>query len=70
MVSEPVCRGSSSSFALIVPLNPVRWFVFIAGSAIASDMPEFGDKIQTPFDNLVVAKEFLETYKSDVQWRD
>jgi hypothetical protein len=39
---------------------------------MASDMPEFGDKnkIQTPFHNLVGAKEFLETSKSDVQWRD
>jgi hypothetical protein len=55
---------------LILPLNPVRWPAFIAGSAMTSDMPEFGDKIQTPFHNLVVAKEFLETSKSDVQWRD
>ena len=37
---------------------------------MASDMPEFGDKIQTPFNNLIVAKEYLETSKSDVQWRD
>jgi len=51
----------------LVPLNPRRWPAFVAGSAAASDMPEFGDKIQTPFNNLVVAKEYLETSKSDVQ---
>jgi len=25
---------------------------------MSSDMPEFGDKIKTPFENLVVAKEY------------
>ena len=54
----------------LVPLNPRRWPAFVAVSAAASDMPEFGDKIQTPFNNLIVAKEYLETYKSDIQWRD
>ena len=54
----------------LVPLNPRRWPAFAAGSAMGSDMPEFGDKIQTPLDNLVVAKEYLETPLSDVQWRD
>jgi hypothetical protein len=37
---------------------------------MASEMPKFGDKIQTPLSNLIVAKEYLETSKSDVQWRD
>ena len=37
---------------------------------MSSDMPELGDKLQTPFNNLVVAKEYLETSKSDLQWRD
>lgn len=54
----------------LVPLNPRRWPAFAAGSAMASDIPEFGDKIQTPLNNLIVAKEYLETSKSDVQWRD
>jgi len=54
----------------LVPLNPHRWPAFAAGSAMASEMPEFGDKIQTPLNNLVVAKEYLETSKSDEQWRD
>lgn len=31
----------------------------------ASEMEEFGDKIKTPFSNLI-----LETSKSDIQWRD
>ncbi len=33
-------------------------------------MPEFVDKVQTPVNNLIVAKEYLETSKSDLQWRD
>jgi hypothetical protein len=37
---------------------------------MASDMPDIGDKIKTPLDNLLVAKEYLETAQSDVQWRD
>jgi len=54
----------------LVPINPSRWPDFTAGSAFASDMPEIGDKIQTPLDNLRVAKEYLETSQSDIQWRD
>jgi hypothetical protein len=47
-----------------------RLLLLAAPRTLASDMPEFGDKIQTPFNNLMVAKEFLETSKSDIQWRD
>ena len=54
----------------LVPINPGRWPAYLAGSAMASDMPEFGDKISTPFTNLLTAKEYLETSQSDVQWRD
>ena len=54
----------------LVPFNPHRWPAFIAGSAMANDMPEFGDKIQTLFNNLIVAKEYLETSLCDVQYRD
>ena len=54
----------------LVPLNPQRWPSYLAGSAAASDMPEFGDKVATPFTNLLTAKEYLETSQSDVQWRD
>ena len=54
----------------LVPINPTKWPSFVAGSAMASNMPELGDKLQTPLNNLVVAKEFLETSKSDIQWRD
>jgi len=43
----------------LVPVNPRRWSSFGAGSAISSDMPEFGDKLKTPFENLRVAKEYL-----------
>jgi hypothetical protein len=32
----------------LIPLNPRRWPAFAAGSAMASDMPEAIDKIQTP----------------------
>lgn len=53
----------------LIPINPRRWPAFNAGSAMASDMPDIGDKIKTPFDNLLVAKEYLETSQSDIQWR-
>lgn len=54
----------------LVPINPHRWPTFVAGSALANDMPDIGDKIKTPLDNLLVAKEYLETSQSDIQWRD
>ena len=54
----------------LVPINPLRWPSYTAGSALSSDMPELGDKIKTPLENLLVAKEYLETSQSDVQWRD
>ena len=59
----------------LIPINPIRWPAYITGSAMASDMPEFGDKLQTSFINLVfinlvVVKEYLETSKSDIQlWK-
>lgn len=48
-------------FILRLILNLLRWPAFIAGSASASDILEFSDKIETPFKNLLVAKEYLET---------
>ena len=54
----------------LIPLNPRHWSAYWAGSAMSNEMPEFGDKIQTPFVNLQVAKEYLESSKSDIQWRD
>ena len=53
----------------LIPINPAKWPAFAAGSVMASDMPEFGDKVTTPFNNLLVTKEYLETSKSDMQWR-
>ena len=53
-----------------MPINPGRWPAFTAGSSMSSDMPDFTDKIKTPLDNLLVAKEYLETAQSDIQWRD
>ena len=54
----------------LVPVNPIRWPASITGSAMASNMPELGDKLKTPFNNLIVATEYLGTSKSDLQWRD
>lgn len=54
----------------LIPLNPRRWPAYLAGIAMASDMLEFGDKVATPFTNLITAKGYLETSQSDVQWRD
>ncbi len=64
-------KRSSSMFAeALVPINPRRWPAFTAGSSMSSDMPDIKDKLQTPLDNLRVAKEYLETAQSDIQWRD
>ena len=64
-------KRSSSIFAeALVPINPRRWPAFTAGSSMSSDMPDIKDKLQTPLDNLRVAKEYLETAQSDTQWRD
>ena len=62
--------GSSFFAKALVPLNPYTWGSYGARSASASDMPEIDDKLKTPFANLQVAKEYLETAQSDVQWRD
>ena len=62
---------SSGLFAeALVSLNPYKWPPYIARSVSVSDMPEIEDKLKTPFSNLQVAKEYLETAQSDVQWRD
>lgn len=50
--------------------DPCQWAAFTAGSAMASDMRNISDKLQTPLDNLRVAKEYLETFQSDTQWRE
>lgn len=64
-------KRSSSGFAeALAPINPCRWPHFAAGSIAGSDMQDLTDKLQTPFENLRVAKEYLETSQSDVQWRD
>jgi len=54
----------------LIPVNPQRWLGYLAGSISTSEMTEFNDKVTTPFNNLLVAKEYLETSQSDVQWRD
>jgi hypothetical protein len=36
---------------------------------MASDMQDISDKLQTPFNNLLVAKEYIETAQSYLQWR-
>ena len=75
-VEEPKLSSYSSQSssiyaeaAALVPINPRRWPAFTAGSAANSEMPQLGDKLTTPLDNLVVTKEYLETAQSDLQWR-
>ena len=46
-----------------MPVNPRRWPAFTAGSSVASDMIDIKDKLQTPLDNLRVAKEYIYIYK-------
>jgi len=68
-ISRPASIYAEAAASAIVPYNPRRWPAFVAGSAMANDMPDIGDRIKTPLDNLQVAKEYLETAQSDVQWR-
>lgn len=75
-------KGGSFLFVngALAPLNPHRWPAYVAGSAMSaqtgqpgkSDMATqltFEQKLKTPLDNLNVMKEYLETAKSDSQWR-
>ena len=54
----------------LVPVNPVRWPSYVAGSFFSSDMPELGDKLKPPLENLQVTTEYLGTPYSDIRWRD
>lgn len=73
MINQDSLSTRDSSFfpgaEALIPLNPGRWPAFDAGSAVASESQEIVDKILNPLDNLRVASEYLETSKSDVQWR-
>ena len=63
-------KRSSYIFAeALAPLNPHRWPAFAAGSSMASNMGDPKDKLDTPLANLLTTKEYLETSKSDAQWR-
>jgi len=62
-------RGSSIFAEALAPLNPHRWPAFAAGSSMASNMGDPKDKVDTPLANLLTTKEYLETSKSDAQWR-
>ena len=53
----------------LVPVNPGHWPAYTAGSAAGSDMPDWGDKLKNPLDNLVAMGEYLDTAQSDLQWR-
>lgn len=54
----------------LVPLNPKRWPAFIAGSfAEGSKIPNFGDRLSTPADNLQVAGEYLESSRSSEEYK-
>ena len=44
--------------------------IFVLQYTLSTDMPQLGDKIKTPLENLLVAKEYLETSQSDLQWHD
>lgn len=64
-------KRSPSIFAeALAPVNPHRWPAYSAGSSMASNMAEPNDKLDTPLANLLTMREYLETSKSDAQWRD
>ena len=55
----------------LVPIYPGHWPAFSVGSAITTESPaDLSDRLKRSFDNLVVAKEYLETSQSDIQWLD
>ena len=54
----------------LIPLNPHRWGPYWLGSTMASDMPDWKDKVSTPVSNLKVVNEYLESSLSDIQYRD
>jgi len=54
----------------LVLLNPKRLVLSIAGRAATSEMGDFNNKLATSFMNMAIVKEYFETSKSDVQWRD
>lgn len=63
--------SSSSIFAeALVPINPIRWPAYAAGSILTTEDPDFMDKLKRPFNNLEVMKEYIDSPKSDVQYRD
>lgn len=67
---KPSAKRSSSIFAeALAPLNPHRWPAFTAGSSMASNMADPKDKLDTSLANLLTTREYLETSKSDPQWR-
>lgn len=59
-------RSYSIFVDALATITPRRWPAFTAGSSMASDILEIKDKLQTPLDNLGVAKEYLETSQSDL----
>jgi len=70
MVNKELSKSSSLFVEALIPINPHRWPAFTAGSIMASDMRDFNNKLQNPVDNLIAARDYLETSHSDVQWRD
>ena len=67
---KPSAKRSPSIFAeALAPINPHRWAAFTAGSSMANNMPDLQDKVQTPWYNVGVVKDYLETSKSALQWR-
>ena len=68
--TEPLSSSSSIFAEALIPMNPTKWVSYAAGIVTSSDMIDLSDKLGTPFNNIVVAKEYLETSKSDIQYRD
>lgn len=57
--------------ALVMPINPSHWPAYVTGSAAAnSETQTIEEKLTTPIDNVIVAKEYLESSQSDIEYRD
>lgn len=63
-------HGTSFFAEALIPVNPVYWPAYYAGSAFRDEGPELNDKLNRFASNLERMEDYLVTSKSDVQYRD
>ena len=63
-------HGTSFFAEALIPVNPVYWPAYYAGSAFRDEGPELNDKLNRFASNLERMEDYLVTSNSDVQYRD